>query len=90
MIENWILADWNNFVSYYGIKLKCPQTFFDGISGKAFIRKTVDFYHETTDGVDLFCSANPRVLYEKSPSFKAFVDKINDVKCNYLERIISA
>jgi Domain of unknown function (DUF4276) len=90
MIENWILADWGNFKTYYDIKLKCPKKCFDGIGGKGFIRKTVDFYHETTDGVDLFLSANPQELYEKSPSYKAFIDKVMNIDCFYTERIINA
>lgn len=90
MIENWILADWDNFAKYYDIKTKSPKTSFDGIGGKGFIRKNVDFYHETIDGVDLLLSANTQVLYDKSPSYKAFIDKINDIECNYINGIISA
>jgi hypothetical protein len=91
MIENWILGDWNNFTNYYGLKLKCPNDCFDGIGGKGYIRKTADFYHETTDGVDLFLSANQQTIYEKSPSFKFFIDKLkgkND--CHYSDQIICA
>jgi len=87
MIENWILADWKNFTTYYGIKAKCPKACFDGIGGKGFIRKNVDFYNETTDGVDLFVSSNPQTIYIKSPSFKTFIDKIEGLDCYYLNKI---
>ncbi len=82
MIENWIIADWENLKANLGDELpfdKPAKT--DGCNGKAQLRKHLPNYQETTDGVRLFKAARPSVLIENSPSFKTLHDALYDVQC---------
>jgi hypothetical protein len=89
MIENWILADWENFATYTKIPIKgCPCK-FEGTQGKGKIKKYFRDYHETTDGVQLFLCCNPKMLCDKSPSFERFISKLQDIKCFWLKNCIS-
>lgn len=79
MIENWIIADWQNFA---GSDEHKPET-TDGCNGASVIKKHKKSYHKTTDGVDYFVNANPTEIYLNSPSFKYFIDQLGDVSCYY-------
>ncbi|MDV6170181.1 DUF4276 family protein [Flavobacterium sp. DG1-102-2] len=79
MFENWIVADWNVLNS---VNPKPANT--DGCNGASLIKKELGSFHKTTDGVELFVKANQKEMYLNSPSFKAFVDKSNNINCDYL------
>jgi hypothetical protein len=82
MIENWILADSDLIQTTFGVRLDR----FEGENGKGLLRREVEKsqpYRETTIGVDLFCRCNVTLLYERSDSFRVFVDKI-DFDCRWL------
>ena len=80
MIENWIIADWKIITES---EEKPAET--DGLKGSSIIKKYKGSYGKTTDGVELFLNAKPSVIYENSPSFKAFIDSLQDVDCAYKE-----
>lgn len=80
MIENWILADWDTLTRNHD-----KPTSTDGLNGCAMIRKIRQSYNKTTDGVQFFLAASPYVMYQHSPSFKHFVNKLDGIRCNYLE-----
>lgn len=79
MLENWIIADWDCLQ----VDEKKP-TKTEGSNGASHIKKVKGVYNKTTDGVELFLAANPETIYEKSESFKYFVDKLKEVDCNFL------
>jgi Domain of unknown function (DUF4276) len=80
MIENWILADANAL----GNPVEIPDE-TDGLGGKGLMRKIMPTYNETGDGSDLFLKADPAKMYENSPSFKHFVNQLEDLNCPYLD-----
>jgi hypothetical protein len=80
MIENWILADTEALGNPKGI-----PTETDGFGGKGLMKKIMPTYSETVDGPDLFFKADVRKIYEKSPSFKHFVNQLEDLNCPYLD-----
>ncbi|EKE05301.1 MAG: hypothetical protein ACD_19C00364G0002 [uncultured bacterium] len=80
MIENWIIADWDCLGSREFPQPECTE----GINGSSMIRRVKGSYSKTTDGVELFLSANQQRIYENSESFRTFIDKISDLSCNYL------
>jgi hypothetical protein len=79
MFENWIIADWDVLNT---ITPKPNAT--DGLNGASVIKKETGSFHKTTDGVELFLKSNPKKIYKQSPSFKSFVDNINDVACEFM------
>lgn len=75
MIENWILADWENVKRQGRIKKSVGLKNFEGSNGKASIKKFLPKngrYQETVQGVSWFLETNVKLIYEKSPSFKQF------------------
>jgi Domain of unknown function (DUF4276) len=83
MIENWMIADWKSLA---GPKLKEPsQT--DGINGAGLIKKVKKTYAKVVDGTEFFINADPKMLYEKSASYRHFIDQLKDINCNYLSFI---
>ena len=80
MIENWLLAD----ADALGNPSEIP-TETDGLGGKGLMRKIMPTYSETVDGPALFFKADPAKIYENSPSFKHFVDQLEDLNCPYLD-----
>jgi len=78
MLENWIIADWQLIGN---IDEKPDET--DGMSGASVIKRAKGTYGKTTDGVDLFVSANPKTVYENSPSFRTFINSLDGVECEY-------
>lgn len=80
MIENWIIAD---FQLISDLDKKPEQT--DGLKGASVIKKHIGSYNKVIDGVKLLLSINKPLVYNESPSFKLFVDKLNGVPCDYLE-----
>jgi len=87
MIENWILADRENFKKYIGSKKKLKEKTFEGLSGKSMLKKYYSDYHETTDGVKLLSSSDPQILYDSSPSFNLFVNTIQEINCDWLNDV---
>lgn len=79
MIENWLLAD----ADALGNSLEIPSE-TDGLGGKGLMRKIMPTYSETVDGPALFFKADPSKMYENSPSFKHFVNQLEDLECPYL------
>lgn len=78
MLENWIIADWELIDD---IKNKPEVT--DSLNGSSEIKKKLGSYGKTTDGVSLFLKANPLTMYKNSPSFKSFIDNLEDIDCFY-------
>lgn len=78
MLENWIIADWDNLGSK---KPKPNET--DSLKGSSIIKRELGSYGKTTDGVNLFVKSNPIAIYRNSPSFKQFIDILDDVDCGY-------
>jgi len=88
MIENWILADKGNVSKYCSKKINWKKQNFEGAKGKSELKKHMKSYHETTDGVNLLSTSNPKYLYKNSLSFKEFVHTIEKIECNWLEGLI--
>ncbi len=80
MIENWILADAEALGNAPEIP---PET--DGLGGKGLMKKIMPTYSETVDGSALFFKADVSKMYENSPSFKHFVNQLEDLNCPYLD-----
>lgn len=80
MLENWIIADWELIGN---IQEKPEVT--DSLNGASEIKKNLGSYGKTTDGVKLFLKANPTKVYNNSPSFKRFVDSLEDIDCFYTD-----
>ena len=80
MIENWIIADWESLTNN-GVG---KPAITDGLNGASIIKKIKGSYGKTTDGVELFLSADQSTIYENSTSFKDFADKLNDIGCEYI------
>jgi hypothetical protein len=80
MIENWILADADALGNPPEIP---PET--DGLGGKGLVKRIMPTYSETVDGPDLFFKADASKMYENSPSFRHFVDQLEDLDCPYLD-----
>lgn len=80
MIENWILADWDCLEP----KNVNKPLITEGINGAAAIRKLKGSYSKTTDGVELFLSANQQTIYHQSESYRCFADKLVDLNCEYI------
>ncbi len=87
MIENWILADKSNVLKYTAKKIKWKKKNYEGTKGKSELKKHFKEYHETTDGVNLLSSSNPKLLYENSLSFREFVDTIEKINCIWLQKL---
>ena len=77
MIENWIIADWDCLK----VKNEKQPVITEGLNGSSIIRKLKGSYSKTTDGVELFLSANQQKIYQKSESYKCFADKLSDLNC---------
>ena len=91
-IENWILADWSsvaNRFKQYGIRTAPKGANFEGKQGKSELKKLLPrdlLYNEPTWGKDMFLSCRPERIYQKSASFRAFVDQLN-LHCPWLSRL---
>lgn len=85
MIENWILHDIGSLnIDQYDN----PDLEIEGKHGKNIMRKHIPNYHEATDGVNLFLKMSPEFVYKNSNSFRAFVDSIKDLNCNWLRFLV--
>ena len=78
MIENWIIADWK----VLDVKEEKPSK-TDGLNGASVIKKLKGSYNKTTDGVEMFLNTDPREVYNSSESYREFVNKLDDLKCEY-------
>ena len=87
MLENWILADWENFRNEIGQPtLKKPCATFEGLNGKSMIRKYLKEYQETTDAVRLMVSSNPDRIRENSSSFNDLISSMTDLDCSWIPK----
>ncbi|MCK8496136.1 DUF4276 family protein [Spirosoma sp. RP8] len=80
MIENWIVADWEELT---GSLENVPED-TDGIHGAGIIKNIKGSYNKTTDGVQLFRSARQVFMYQRSASFRYFINNIDGIPCGYL------
>ncbi|MFS4468148.1 DUF4276 family protein [Maribacter sp. 2210JD10-5] len=87
MIENWILADRDNFKKYINRKSNLPKVTYEGTKGKSEVKKIFPEYHETTDGVTLLATSNPEEMNRNSTSFNSFVKTIAELPCTWLENL---
>lgn len=86
-IENWILADREMIFDRYGVA--CPRQDYEGRFGKNDLKSVLRSryaYHETTTGVQMFLDCNPDVLYQRSVSFREFLNEIK-FECNWIEGV---
>ena len=79
MIENWIIADFKLIGSD---DHKPEQT--DGLNGASFIKKLKGSYSKVIDGVKYLHSIDREIVYQESPSFRNFIDSLEDLDCEYL------
>ncbi|MBN8685918.1 MAG: DUF4276 family protein [Chitinophagales bacterium] len=79
MIENWIVADYQLIGN---VQEKPDKT--DGLRGSSVIKKCVGSYNKVIDGVNFLASINKTIVYQNSPSFKSFVDKLDGIECEYV------
>ena len=91
-IENWILADWSNVAirfKQYGVRTAPKGKKFEGKQGKSELKKLLPrdlLYNEPTWGKDMFIACRPERIYQKSASFRAFVDQLK-FHCPWLSRL---
>ncbi|MNK18106.1 hypothetical protein D3C87_363040 [compost metagenome] len=76
MIENWLVGD----KSIFNADDKLPEN-TDGLNGASILRKKFGTYSKATDCLKLINSFNAKEAYANSPSFKEFIDKIDDLEC---------
>lgn len=89
MIENWLLADWNNSVQRLSLAGGRPQE-IEGTHGKSLVRSRLPkgrFYNECTEGFDWFLSASPIVMYKGSSSFRGLADALLMLQCHWLDAV---
>lgn len=79
MIENWIIAD---FEKIDDIEKKPEQT--DGLRGSSIIKKHNGSYNKVIDGVKLLLSVDKSTVYNESPSYQSFINKLEGIACEYL------
>ncbi|MDA8089573.1 MAG: DUF4276 family protein [Nitrospiraceae bacterium] len=87
MIENWILADWDNVKSKGKLKSSKILPICEGRNGKGLIKRLLPNdgkYQETIQGVDWFLGINVKIAFEKSPSFREFSGTLRKVGCKWL------
>lgn len=83
MIENWILSDWDNFISIIKITpSSVKSSSFEGNYGKSILKEYYPTYQETTDGPRLFCNARASIIRSNSKSFNEFITPIMSLNCN--------
>jgi hypothetical protein len=88
-IENWILADWESVCERNGFQYKRLTAGHEGTRGKSLLKRHLPkdiFYNEVTWGKELFLSCNPTALYQRSESFRSFLDKL-DFPCVWLQGV---
>jgi hypothetical protein len=76
MFENWILADWLSLTQD-----QTPPKKMEGRHGTGEIRKVVEKYNKSTDGVRLFKAASQERIYANSNSYRHLVDQLTDIDC---------
>lgn len=81
MIENWIIADWEQLNGSLTGKPKNTE----GISGSSQIKKVKGSYDKIIDGSELFVNARQELIYKNSPSYRFFINQLHDINCNYLK-----
>jgi hypothetical protein len=79
MIENWIIADYQLIGN---VQDKPEKT--DGLRGSVVIKRALGSYNKVIEGVKLLSQINKTIVYQNSPSFKIFVDKLDNIECDYV------
>lgn len=79
MIENWIIADWEQFNG----TLDNKPALTDSCNPNSVIKRSKDSFDKTTDGVDYFIAARQTEIYKNSPSYRFFIDQLDDILCHY-------
>lgn len=87
MIENWMLADWENFLRYIGRVGEIPYKNYEGECGKTILKKLYPPYHETIDGVEIFLKSNKNEIIRNSKSFESFTESLKKLNCEQFEEI---
>lgn len=77
MIENWLIADTQIFAK----KERPPQ--IDGINGASILKKKYGSYSKSTDCLKIIENFRPETAYINSPSFKNFVDLLDNIGCPF-------
>lgn len=77
MIENWLIADTRIFSEE-----EMPSK-IDGINGASLLKKKYGNYSKSTDCLKILKEFNPKIAYQKSESFKYFVDLIDNIDCPF-------
>lgn len=77
MIENWLIADTQIFT-----KKEIP-TKIDGINGSSVLKKKYGSYSKSTDCLKIIKNFNPEIAYINSPSFKHFIDLLDNIDCSF-------
>ncbi len=90
MIENWILADWETVSTQGQLGGNRPDT-VEGRNGKSLICRSLPrgrYYHETIEGVDWFLRVRPQIVYDRSESFRQFLDCVTAVNCEWFRQVV--
>ncbi len=93
MIENWILADWENIRAQGRLKHPTRLKTFEGCNGKSTIRKLLPkggIYQETVQGVSWFLTADVKIIFRQSPSFQALAKGSQQLTCGWLKPCLPA
>lgn len=77
MIENWLIADTRIFTE------KEKPTKIDGVNGSSILKKKYGSYSKSTDCLKIINNFNPEIAYKNSPSFKYFVDLLDNIDCPF-------
>lgn len=86
MLENWILADWEQLQTEIGSGVARPFE-VEGIYGKSFLRSLLRAkgYSAAIDGPQLLKKARPSEIQKQSPSFNLLREQL-DLDCWWLKR----
>jgi hypothetical protein len=87
MIENWILADLDNFCRLAGVNNTSLSRDFEGTCGEAKLKKLLPkgfTYVKTIHGVEWFQTSDPDSISKNSLSFREFAEALTAVKCRWL------
>ncbi len=90
MFENWILADWENFKEYTKTTKSKHMANFEGCKGASSVKKHYPSYHKTTDGVNIFLNANKKEIGKNSISFNKFMNRLEKLNCELLNKIYNS
>jgi hypothetical protein len=87
-IENWILADWDVFARCSRCDTEQPAHNFEGTHGKHKLKHFLpkgETYTETIQGCAWLKKCRPKEIAKRSPSFAAFLARLQHLECWWLE-----